>query len=76
VGEIMRGRGGRVVAVFQMASDAGSITGPLAAGWLADTASFGAAFGACAAVMLLAGALAVRMPETLAARQPRYPDSA
>jgi MFS family permease len=66
VGDIMRGRGGRVVAVFQMASDAGAITGPLAAGWLADVASFGAAFGVCAAVMLAAAVLAVRMPETLA----------
>jgi MFS family permease len=36
----MQGRGGKVVAVFQMASDAGAIIGPLAAGWLADAASF------------------------------------
>jgi MFS family permease len=72
VGDIMRGRGGRVVAVFQMASDAGSITGPLAAGWLADTASFGAAFGACAVVMFGAAAMSVRMPETLPRRGAGY----
>lgn len=71
VGDIMSGRGGRVVAVFQMASDAGSITGPLAAGWLADAASFGAAFAACAVVMLAATVMAIRMPETLARAQPR-----
>ena len=65
VGDIMRGRGGRVVAVFQMASDAGGITGPLAAGWLADTVSFGAAFAACAAVLFLAMGMSLRMPETL-----------
>lgn len=65
VGDIMRGRGGRVVAVFQMASDAGAITGPLAAGWLADAVSFDAAFAACAVVLFLATAMAVRMPETL-----------
>jgi MFS family permease len=76
VGDIMRGRGGSVVAVFQMASDAGSITGPLAAGWLADTASFGAAFGACAVVMAAAAAMAVRMPETLVRSASGYPDSA
>jgi MFS family permease len=76
VGDIMRGRGGSVVAVFQMASDAGSITGPLAAGWLADTASFGAAFGACAVVMAAAAAMAVRMPETLVRSASRYPGSA
>jgi MFS family permease len=76
VGDVMSGRGGRVVAVFQMASDAGSITGPLAAGWLADMASFGAAFAACSAVMLAAAVLAVRMPETLARRCHGYPDPA
>jgi MFS family permease len=76
VGDIMRGRGGSVVAVFQMASDAGSITGPLAAGWLADTASFGAAFAACAVVMAAAAAMAVRMPETLVRSASGYPGSA
>lgn len=66
VGDVMGGRGGgRVVAVFQMASDAGAISGPLAAGWLADTASFGAAFASCAVVMLAATLVALRMPETL-----------
>jgi MFS family permease len=65
VGDIMRGSGGRVVAVFQMASDGGSITGPLLAGVLADAFSFGTAFAACAAVLVLAAALSARMPETL-----------
>ena len=65
VGDVMQGRGGKVVAVFQMASDAGAIIGPLAAGWLADAASFQTAFAVCAAVMLLASISAVRMEETL-----------
>lgn len=65
VGDIMVGRGGKVVAVFQMASDAGIITGPLAAGWLADEVSFGAAFVACAVVVFAAMLVAWRMPETL-----------
>jgi MFS family permease len=65
VGDIMRGRSGRVVAVFQMASDAGSISGPLLAGALTDTISYGAAFGVCAVVLFLASALSWRMPETL-----------
>jgi MFS family permease len=71
VGDIMTGRGGRVVAVFQMASDAGVITGPLAAGWLADQWSFSAAFAACAAVLFVAMVFAVRMPETLQAKVAR-----
>lgn len=65
VGDVMHGRGGRVVAVFQMSSDAGAITGPLAAGWLADQLSFTAAFAACAVVLFLGTAAAFRMPETL-----------
>ena len=65
VGDVMTGRGGRVVAVFQMASDAGAITGPLVAGWLADQMSFGAAFAASAVVLFIGTAVAVRMPETL-----------
>lgn len=65
VGDVMRGRGGKVVAVFQMASDAGAISGPLAAGWLADNIGFGAGFAACAVVLGVAGMFALRMPETL-----------
>ena len=64
----MTGRGGRVVAVFQMASDLGAITGPLVAGLLADHVSFGAAFAVSAAVMLAAAVMSMRMPETLPAR--------
>lgn len=65
VGDVMHGRGGRVVAVFQMASDAGSIVGPLAAGFLADQVSFQAAFALAALVFLLALVMSLRMPETL-----------
>ncbi len=67
VGDVMHGRGGRVVAVFQMASDAGAILGPLAAGWLADQASFAAAFVVAAIVLAVATVASIRMPETLAA---------
>lgn len=74
VGDLMSGRGGRVVAVFQMASDAGAITGPLAAGWLADTVSFGVAFAMTCLVLVGATALSWRMPETLASRAPRVPE--
>jgi MFS family permease len=65
VGDVMEGRGGRVVAVFQMSSDLGAITGPLAAGVLADSVSFGAGFGACGIVLLFAAWMSARMPETL-----------
>ncbi len=51
VGDVASGRGGTVVAAFQMSADLGAVIGPLAAGWLADEYSFGAAFGVTAAVL-------------------------
>jgi MFS family permease len=51
VGDVVSGRGGTVVAAFQMSSDVGAVAGPLVAGSLADNISFGAAFGATTAVM-------------------------
>jgi MFS family permease len=65
VGDLMKERSGRVVAVFSMSSDLGAITGPILAGFLADQLSYGAAFVACAVILVLGGAVAVRMPETL-----------
>jgi DHA1 family multidrug resistance protein-like MFS transporter len=62
VGDAAGTRGGRPVAVFSMAADLGAIVGPLAAGWLVETASFGAAFGLSAALLLAAAVYAVRMP--------------
>jgi MFS family permease len=57
VGDVLTGRGGTVVAVFQMSSDLGAVVGPLVAGRLADKYSFGAAFAVTAGVVA-AGLLA------------------
>jgi MFS family permease len=51
VGDISPARGGRVVAVFQMAADLGAVAGPLIAGWLTDVASYQVAFAATTAVL-------------------------
>ncbi|WP_347057026.1 MFS transporter [Blastococcus sp. HT6-30] len=51
VGDMSAGRGGRVVAVFQMSADLGAIAGPLVAGWLTDVASFQVAFAVSTAVL-------------------------
>jgi MFS family permease len=59
------GRGGGVVALFQMAGDLGAVVGPVRAGWLADAHGYGPMFlvnAAVCAVPLLAVAAA---PETL-----------
>lgn len=64
VGDVVTGRGGTVVAAYQMSGDAGQVVGPLVAGRLADSLSYGAAFGATSGVLVLAGVLAYAAPET------------
>jgi MFS family permease len=64
LGDILGGRGGTVVASYQMAGDIGAVTGPVTAGYLVDIASYGAAFGLAAAVLGLAAALGLAAPET------------
>ena len=51
VGDAVQGRGGTAVAVWQMASDLGSVVGPLVAGVLIDTGSYATALLVSAAVV-------------------------
>jgi MFS transporter, DHA1 family, multidrug resistance protein len=60
VGDVAGKRGGTVVAGFQMAGDGGSVSGPIVAGWVADTWSYGAAFWVTTGILAGAGALAAR----------------
>ena len=59
-----------MVASYQMAGDAGTVAGPVTAGYLVDTASYGAAFGLAAGVLGLAAVLGFFAPET---RPPALP---
>jgi MFS family permease len=73
VGDVVSGRGGTVVAAFQMAADLGAVVGPLVAGLLADEYSYSAAFLATAAVVavgLLAAAFSAETRHRTAAAQP------
>ena len=65
VGDVVHGRGGPSIAVYQMSSDLGAFAGPLIAGLLVDTLSFSWAFAATAAVCLMGTLTAIAMPETL-----------
>jgi MFS family permease len=56
-------QGGILVAFFQMAGDAGTVTGPVVAGLLVDSASYPAAFGLAGGVLAAAGLLALITPE-------------
>lgn len=73
VGDAVGTQAGTAVAVFSMCSDIGAIIGPLVAGMLADTLSYPAAFGAGAALMLVAAALSWRMPRDHVATSKRGP---
>jgi MFS family permease len=64
IGDILAGRGGVVVASYQIAGDVGTVTGPVAAGYLVDVASYEAAFGLAAGVLTGAAALCLTAPET------------
>jgi MFS family permease len=65
MGDVVAGRGGTVVAVFQMAGDLGAVLGPVVAGWIADGAGYGASFGVCATVCALPVVAVLAAPETL-----------
>jgi MFS family permease len=64
VGDVAQGRGGTLVAAFQMAADLGAVIGPLAAGWLTDAASYSAAWASAAAILGAGALLAAAAPET------------
>ena len=51
IGDIIDSGGGTLVASYQMAGDVGSVVGPVAGGFLVDSASYAAAFGLAAAVL-------------------------
>jgi MFS family permease len=64
VGDVIRGKSGQVIALWQMSGDAGMIIGPLTVGFISDIFSFRAAFAVSAAVFSIAVLMAYRLPET------------
>ena len=62
VGDVVEGRGGVPVAVWQMSSDLGSVIGPLAGGLMIEYGSFELALGVSAAVVAICTAAALRIP--------------
>jgi MFS family permease len=64
IGDIIDRDGGTLVASYQMAGDIGAVVGPVAGGFLVDSASYGAAFGLAAAVLGGAAILGSAAPET------------
>jgi MFS family permease len=64
-----KARGGSVLAGFQMAADVGAVLGPLAAGAVAETWSYPAAFALTGCVAALALVLWLVAKETLPSRR-------
>ncbi|MBP2476645.1 MFS family permease [Crossiella equi] len=60
-----KGKGGPVLAAFQMTADIGAIIGPLLAGVIAEYVSFTAAFALTGLLSVLAALVWVFAPETL-----------
>jgi MFS family permease len=70
MGDVVSGRGGTVVAVFQMAGDLGAVLGPVVTGWVADAAGYSPAFALCAAVCVVPVFAVLAAPETLQREHP------
>jgi MFS family permease len=59
-----------------MAGDAGTVAGPVTAGYLVDTISYGAAFGLAAGVLGVAAVLGFFAPETRSPGPAAVPEAA
>ena len=66
VGDVLEGKGGQPIAIWQMASDLGSVIGPVAAGALIDRGSYGVALVVSAVVVAACTTLGLRMPGRVA----------
>ena len=74
MGDVVAGRGGTVVAVFQMAGDLGLVLGPVVTGWVVDSAGYSPAFVVCA-VVCAAGVRSPRRPRDLQRQRVVSPSS-
>jgi MFS family permease len=68
VGDVIKGKSGKVYAFWQMAGDAGMMVGPLLLGVVADLFTYRTAVLVSALVFSLAIVIAIRIPETNTAR--------
>jgi MFS family permease len=68
VGDLIEGKGGQVIALFQMAGDAGMIVGPVVVGFVADQYGYRTAFALSGLVFCIAIVLSIKMPETRKSR--------
>ncbi len=64
VGDVLEGKGGQVIGLFQMAGDAGAMIAPIVLGAIADNYGYRPAFFVTAALMAFAVLVSTKLPET------------
>ena len=68
IGDVIKGKSGKVYAIWQMSGDAGMMIGPVLLGAISDLASYRSAILVSALVFSLTVLIAIRIPETNSAR--------
>ena len=66
VGDVLEGKGGQVIGLFQMSGDAGAMLAPVILGATADLFGFRSAFLLTAVLMAIAVLASTKLPETRA----------
>jgi MFS family permease len=66
VGDVLEGKGGQVIGLFQMSGDAGAMVAPIILGTIADHSGYRPAFLLTAVMMAIAAAVSIKLPETRA----------
>ena len=66
VGDVLKGKGGQVIALYQMSGDAGAMIAPVVLGFIADRYGFRSTFAISAALVAVVIIVATKLPETRA----------
>ena len=64
VGDVLKGKGGQVIALYQMSGDAGAMVAPVVLGFIADHYGFRATFAISALIVAVVIVIATKLPET------------
>ncbi len=64
IGDVLKGKGGQVIAVMQMSGDFAAMIAPILLGAISDAAGFKPAFALSAALMAAVVLISTRIPET------------
>ena len=68
IGDVIKGKSGKVFAIWQMSGDAGMMVGPILLGAISDLDSYRTAILVSSLVFSLTVLIAIRIPETNSAR--------